>query len=351
MSREWTVTLTLVSAAVLLWAGSPGRVRPAAPPGPLPAAQPAPPGAAPKGPRLVVFDADKSVSQGDLRMLIGHVRFQEGDTTLIADQVTYNEVAKTGEAVQVPGIKGGSVGRPHAQDALHTLTADRLTFDMSPKEVGKKVVSAVGNAVLVAKPKPIAPGPKAKPAPGAAASPTPEISPATPAAADPSASEATLGAKPGSGASEKKQDRLERRLKEETILTADRMDYYYRTKRAVAEGGLKVTQGKRWLTGDQAIYYDRYDTVVVNGNVKGEDEKGRTFNADNLKIILTGDTETIEANRFNGTFQLDEEEEAPPEETPDEKPPVFDGSPPAAPLPAPSVIPAPGGIVAPAPPP
>jgi lipopolysaccharide assembly outer membrane protein LptD (OstA) len=262
-------------------------------------------------PKVVTFSADSSMYLPDgRRILNGHVHFIESDTHLYADRIVYNENTKKGEAIEVPDMKGGSVGRPHANDDLHTLTADKLTFDLSSKDPTKKVVSAVGNVKFVAEPKP-----------GASTAADPKDQKpkdAAPAEAD------------ASGDQSSKKDRFQRRVKEETIMTCDRLDYYYRTRRAVAENNLKVVQGKRWLTGDQAIYYDRYDTVVVNGHVKGEDEKGRTFAADNLKVILTGDTETIEANRFEGSFTLDEEEEeSGPTGTPgaaDEKPPVFEGS-------------------------
>jgi lipopolysaccharide assembly outer membrane protein LptD (OstA) len=265
-------------------------------------------------PRVVeVLHADIMRSVGSVRILEGHVHIKEGETHFYADRITYDDDAKKGEAVPVPSIKGGSVGNPHAEDSLNSLTADRMTLDFSPKEARLKVVSALGHVRFVAKPKPGAKGEK-------------------PAATPADSRSGSLSA-PANTPAESKRDRLQDRVKEETVLTCNRLDYYYRTKKAVAAEGLKVTQGKRWLTGDQAIYYDKYDTVVVNGNVKGEDEKGRTFEANSLKVVTSGPSDTVEANTFHGTFTLDEEEDA--QEEPDDVPPSLEINPSLPSSPAP----------------
>jgi lipopolysaccharide assembly outer membrane protein LptD (OstA) len=272
-----------------------------------------PPPAAPKSTARVVkiVHADSMLKQGSQWILLGHAHLQEGDTNFFADRIVYDEEGKKGEATQDSSVKGGSVGLPVAKDDLNALTSDRIAFDFSPKDPSRKVVSAVGHVQFIAKPRPK----------------TPASSSATPGATE--TAEAAPAVTPDSAAPKEdedaKKDRLEKRVKEVTALTCDRLDYFYRSKRAVAEGNLKVTQGKRWLTGDQAIYYERYDTVVVNGHVRGEDEKGRTFEADNLKIDMNGETDVIEANEFHGSFELEEDEES-PENPADSAPPAFPGS-------------------------
>ena len=298
--------ITAVSVVALLLSGSP----PAQPPAAV-LAQPAG-SAKPEGPvkaegaartRIVSYRADlERTVNGRTHYLIGHVSFEEGDTRFVADRIVFDEETKKGEAVRDPSVKGGSIGDPKVTNALDELTGDHFVFDLSPKDAKLKVVSAVGRVRFVTRPRPKDVGAIDEPPPQAGKNGTSD-----PPSSQPSKSEA----------------RARRKLKEPTTLTCNRLDYYYRVRRAVATGSPRVEQGKRWLTGDQAIYYGRFDTVVVNGAVHGEDEKGRTFNARSMKMVLGESGDTIEAEKFHGTFTLDEETAA----EDDAAPPVFTGAP------------------------
>ncbi|MBW3624532.1 MAG: hypothetical protein KY468_14090 [Armatimonadetes bacterium] len=303
MPRTFLPRILLLGALPLAALSVPTQNAPGAPANP-PASSPP---ASKPGSRLLEYTADRILvyprGEGRIFVLSGHAHLKEGDTHFHADRIEYDEQAKRAVAVRDPQLKNQSIGNPVVKDELHTLTADRMTLDFSSRDPAKKFVSAIGKVHFVAKP-------------------------------DPKAGEKAKDERSGN-------EILPRRVKEESVLTSDRLDYFYRSKRAVAEGNLKLVQGKRWLTGNQAIYYKRYETVVVNGNVRGEDEKGRTFAAENMKVVLNGDTETIEANRFTGTFMLEDEEEtgAPVPESPEDRPMPFPGSDEAGPSPAPTPAP------------
>jgi lipopolysaccharide assembly outer membrane protein LptD (OstA) len=334
-SPKTMIALTLVAFGALAFAvpTPTERAVAASVPGPLPDASNAqitPPDSAPASdkskPRVVrVIHADLALLHGKIRTLEGHVHITEGDTDFYADRILYDEEKKTGEASQDPTMQGGSVGPPMAKDDLNTLTADQMTLDFSSKDPAKKVVSATGHVQFVAKPRP------KDDKKGATAASVPDsgkedAAPTKPASTGDSASK-------GEDDSARKA-RMEKKIKEETTLVCDHVDYFYRIKRAEAWGGLKVVQGKRWLTGDKATYYERYDTVLVNGHVKGQDEKGRTFEADNLKVDMSGEDDVMEANQFHGVFELDEEEDESKNST-DSAPPALPGAPAAKPNAAP----------------
>ncbi len=216
----------------------------------------------------VKYEADMSSYKwsGENRVLLlkGNVKFIQGDTTLAADEVDYVESTRTAIAT----------GNLKIFDERNTITGETCTVNFKEKKG-----TLTGNVVMVAKPKP-----------------------ETKAPADTT-----------------KPKTLTAQWKDEATITCDKIDFYYKEKRAVVPGALKIVQKTRVVTADSATYTEKDDLVALTGNVKGSDEKEKhTFSAPKVTMSLNKDAEYIEAEKATGSFFVKEEQ--PATETPATKP-------------------------------
>lgn len=196
---------------------------------------------------------------GEDRIIVlkGNVKFMQGDTVFLADEVNYREKTKTARAT----------GNLKIYDPQNTITGDVCIVNFEEK---KGTLS--GNVRMVAKPKP-----------------------------------------KQEKASDSKVKSLRSEWKDEMVMTCSQIDYFYKEKRAVTGGGLKITQKDRVIAADSATYLGKDEIVHLAGNVQARDEKEKhTFSAPKVTISLKEDDEWIEAEKASGTFYVKEEEEEKP---------------------------------------
>jgi len=214
----------------------------------------------------IKYSADASSykweGQDKILVLKGGVKFIQGDTVILADKVDYRESTRTAVAS----------GNLKIYDDQNTITGETCTVNFKDK---KSVLA--GGVRLIAKPKP-----------------KPEIKPDTSAAAKPTS--------------------FREEMKDEVEITCDKIEYWYKEKRAVVSTPLKMVQKTRTLTADSATYLGKDEIVQLVGNVKGTDEKDRhSFSAPKVTISLKKDDEWIEAEKATGSFYVKEEESTPAE--------------------------------------
>lgn len=221
--------------------------------------------AGPKEPKYteVKYSADMSSYKWDgedrILALKGNVKFVHDDTVLTADKVDYRESTRTAIAT----------GNLTIRDDQNTITGNECTVNFKEK---KGLIS--GNVRMVAKPKP---------------------KPAT-----------TGDSKPKS---------LKSEWKDEAVITCDKIDYFYKEKRAVVSTPLTITQKSRVVTADSATYLGKEETFQLVGNVKGKDEKEKhSFEAPKVTMSLKEDDQWIEAEKATGSFYVKEEETQPAEQ-------------------------------------
>ena len=201
--------------------------------------------------------------EGEDKVLVlkGNVKFVQGDTVLVADKVDYRESTRTAVAS----------GNLKIYDDQSTITAENCSVNFKEK---KGILT--GGVHMVAKPKP-------KPA-----------------------TETADSSKPKS---------LREEWKDDVDITCDKIEYWYKDKRAVVSSPLKMVQKTRTLTADSATYDGKAEIVQLVGNVKGVDEKDKhSFTAPKVTISVKKDDEWIEAEKATGSFYVKEEEEAKPSE-------------------------------------
>ncbi|MDI6828542.1 MAG: LptA/OstA family protein, partial [Armatimonadota bacterium] len=184
----------------------------------------------------VKYSADSSSFRWDgedrIAVLKGNVRFVHGDTTLQADKVDYSEKTKTATAT----------GNLKIYDERNTITADLCVINFEEKKG-----TLTGNVRMVAKPKP----------------------------------------KKDTGEQKDSPKSLSSEWKDEAVITCDKIDYYYKLKKAVVANGLKIVQKNRIVTADSATYFGKEDKVELVGNIKGYDEKEKhSFSAPRVVISL-----------------------------------------------------------------
>ena len=221
----------------------------------------------------VKYEADQSsykwVGEDRVLALTGHVKFTHGDTIIYADKIDYRESTRIAT----------TTGKLKIYDDQNTITGEKCTVNFKEKKG-----TLTGSVVLVAKPKP---------------------KPVT-AAADTS-----------------KPKTLKDEWKDEATITCDKIEYYYKEKRAVVPGPIKMVQKTRTVTADSGTYLGKDEIVQLTGNVKGNDDKDKhSFTAPAVKISLKKDNEWMEAEKATGSFYVKEEDETKPAEptTPDVKP-------------------------------
>ena len=94
------------------------------------------------------------------------------------------------------------------------------------------------------------------------------------------------------------QGRVDRR----DVVTCDKIDYFYKEKRAESAGNLKIVQKDRVdYPADAATYLGKDEIVKLTGNIQANDEKKKhTFSAPKVTISLKDDDEWMEAEERLG---------------------------------------------------
>jgi lipopolysaccharide export system protein LptA len=226
------------SLGVLLAAAAPGRA------------------AAPPGYREVKVSGDvwRYNQATRIHTYDGHIVAVQGDTTMRADHIAYNEKENT---AVVTGHITVDNPRNHAE-------GDTAAVDFDLKTIRLRGANGVK---LVA-----------------------------------------LPARPGES-----DDSLRGRVKEPVTLTCPEIIYNYKTKRADIPGPVKLVRKGQVLTGDTGVYIGAEEMVTLTGNVHGTDEKNQTFTAPSVKASLAKDAEWLEAPSVKATFYVkDDEADAPP---------------------------------------
>ncbi len=160
----------------------------------------------------------RSDLKNDMHWLSGDVVFTQEDTKLFCDEATFNGKENTAQAKGHLRI---------VNDETTTITGDLVTADFD-----RELAVITGNIRLETQKK---------------GEPKPD---------------------------ESKKDKEWRK---KTILTCDKIEYYYGEGRAVATGNLKVLHDKWTITGDEAVYLEKDEVATITGNVKAVDEEGRTI--------------------------------------------------------------------------
>ena len=183
---------------------------------------------------------------------IGHVVMRHEDGTLYADRVQFDLKRKTATAS----------GKVKFSNAENTVTADQVASDF-----GERRAIFHGKVELVN----VRPQPKSEPP--------------------------VEGEKP-----------TERPMwSGRTVITCDELDYYYRQKKALATGHLKIVQlappseeassapprevaDERTTEGKVATWDGKAETIVISGEVKVVTTKGENFQFQQATINLRDDT-------------------------------------------------------------
>jgi lipopolysaccharide export system protein LptA len=198
----------------------------------------------------------------------GHIVAVQGDTTMRADHIAYNEKENT---AVVTGHITVDNPRNHAE-------GDTAAVDFDLKTIRLRGVNGVK---LVA-----------------------------------------LPAKPGEN-----DDSLRGRVKEPVTLTCPEISYNYKTKRADLPGPVKVVRKGQVLTGDTGVYVGAEELVTLTGNVHGTDEKNQTFSAPSVKASLAKDAEWLEAPSVKATFFVKDDDTGAPPDKPAAASPAVPASP------------------------
>lgn len=100
----------------------------------------------------------------------------------------------------------------------------------------------------------------------------------------------------------------ERYRKKKTVIDCDQIDYWYKEKRAEAHGNLRFRQGDRHGTAGKAVYFEKDDVLLLEGEVNVTNKKGETAKAPTVTIDNKEDTMVADQG-VTITFFVDEEEE------------------------------------------
>lgn len=197
--------------------------------------------------------------QDEILVLKGNVKFTQGDMTLVADRVEYRKNDQTAVAS----------GNLRIADDQTAITAEACTVNFKDR---KGTLS--GNVRIVSKPKP----------------------------------------KSSENADNKS---LRSQWKDEVLVTCQKVDYYYKLKKAVIPGPLVINQKERTVTADSGTYLVGEERALLVGNVTGKDEKERhTFAGQKVVVSFKTGDEWIEIEKASGSFYVKEERETRIEEQP-----------------------------------
>lgn len=201
-------------------------------------------------------DASSYRWEGDDRVisLKGNVKFIQGDTTVTADKADYRE--KTKAAVIVGNLK--------IADPQTTVTGEQCTVNFEAK-----TAALTGKVSMVARPK----------------------------------------SKPEAPADDANKS-LKSEWKDEAVVTCDKIEYFYKEKRAEASGNLKIVQKNRVITADAATYLVKEEILKLAGNIQARDDQERhSFSAPKVTVSLKEGEEWIEAEGASGTFHVKDEDQ------------------------------------------
>lgn len=95
---------------------------------------------------------------------------------------------------------------------------------------------------------------------------------------------------------------------QKTSVACTRLEYFYRQRKGVATGPVRVEQTDQRATGDAAIYDGEAETFAIMGSVKVMNDRGETFDCTKATLSLKDDTIALEGP---GTGRFLIEEEAP----------------------------------------
>ena len=233
----------------------------------------------------------------------GDVVLRHEDARFFADLIQFNTKTKLGTAT----------GSPRFQDKQSTVTAQRVEINFKERWAA----FAGGVAMITQKqPEPPPPGTPAKPGEPAAPAAGEQAAQPAPAPAQPSAKPDQT--KPNGKDEEQKDRPLESYWEEKTTITCDRLEYYYREKRAVAAGNVKAVQKRGTAEADSATFLVNDEVLTVAGNVRMTTDKGETFRCDKITISLKDNWLEAEG-QVASQFKVTEKEEAPPAPKPPAK--------------------------------
>jgi lipopolysaccharide assembly outer membrane protein LptD (OstA) len=195
--------------------------------------------------------------------LAGDVVLHHEDGTLRCAKITFDTETKKGEAT----------GNPTFTDPENTVTGDALFIDFKARVAGFR-----GKVKLVRQPEKKPEPEKKQPE----KQPEPEAQPA------------------------EGQKKLEEYRQQKTTISADEIQYYYKEKRVVADGSVKAEQEKRTAWGDQAVYTDSDELLVITGNVRLETSGGESFRSQKVTISLKENWVEAQGN-IESRFKISEE--------------------------------------------
>jgi lipopolysaccharide assembly outer membrane protein LptD (OstA) len=227
-----------VAAAVIALAGvarAPGAV--AEPPQAQPEAAPSKPAGEKKTHDVYLEHADRmrrDERTGDVTVAGNPVVLKHEEGTFTAREITFNEKTKLGSAAGAPTFKD-----PETQ-----ATGDRLEFDFD-----KRLAVFTGHVTLVAERK-------------------------------------KKSEKPAEESGKEDTQKIEAYAAKPTTITCDRLEYYYREKRAVAAGHVKAVQERGTAEAERATYLVDDELLVAAGNVRMRTDEDETFRCDKITISL-----------------------------------------------------------------
>jgi lipopolysaccharide export system protein LptA len=258
-----------------------------APTSPVSGADPAKPPAQPEKRSEIEFEADqwdlRNYEWGEVRSLNGNVVITRTDPkdpakklVLTANKVEYT-ARHDGKQVAV------ATGSPKVVDERSQVVAEKITL-----HVNERRAVAAGNVKIVTKPKK-----RTQPA-------TPEPAQAPSASSEPS--------------KETPRPRtLRERIEGDIVITAERAEYNSRTKSAVAEGQVVVTNRGRKITLPKVAYDDRTESLALTGPFTYVDEKGQTVHhsQDAHASVKEGEEmlQSVGDGRVKGRFFIKEDNE------------------------------------------
>lgn len=109
---------------------------------------------------------------------------------------------------------------------------------------------------------------------------------------------------------ENKKKNIEKEITENITFSCDKAEYNYKTKILNAEGNIKLTEKDRTITCNSLKYISNEEIFYLNGNVKGEDKQGQTFDSDGEVIVSVKDgNEYIKAPKVKSVFYVEDDED------------------------------------------
>lgn len=122
-------------------------------------------------------------------------------------------------------------------------------------------------------------------------------------------------AQTGKQSDEEKLPLRERIKRKPTVIECERLEYFYRERRAVATGSLKFKHGQYAGSADMVTYWHREDKLLAEGKVIVRDtEEGHIFECTSVTILLANDErkedEIIVAPGARALLHVKEEEES-----------------------------------------